>query len=110
MLGVGKADRIKLAIFLFFLAALGWALLGGARSSAQQAGASPQLARATASATTTPAAKTDAGAATASPARVHNNAASPLSQQAAAAAEATEGCVACHNNIEPMHVTSSGKL
>ena len=45
MQGVGKVDRLKLIIFLFFIAALGLALLpGGVRSSAQNSGAQ-QLAR-----------------------------------------------------------------
>ncbi|HYG11209.1 MAG TPA: hypothetical protein VD835_14775, partial [Pyrinomonadaceae bacterium] len=106
MQGVGKADRIKLVIFLFFVAVLGLTLLaGGARSSAQSGGAE-QLARAAAKDKPATDSATNS-ASIAPPARSHNSA-SPVSQQAAA--EATEGCVSCHNNIEPMHVTSSGKL
>jgi hypothetical protein len=111
MQGAGKVDRIKLVIFLFFIAVIALALLNGARSSAQQNAAPPQtqLARAATandSDKSTPAAKSNSGAGVA-PAKVHNSA-SLVSQ--AATAEATEGCVSCHNNIEPMHVTSSGKL
>ncbi|HEV7905289.1 MAG TPA: hypothetical protein VGO96_15715 [Pyrinomonadaceae bacterium] len=110
MQGVGKADRIKLVIFLFFIAVIALTLLGGARSSAQQNAAppAPQLARAARSSDkSTPDSKSESGA-TLAPAKVHNSASNV--SQAATAAEATEGCISCHNNIEPMHVTSSGKL
>ncbi|MDQ1524683.1 MAG: hypothetical protein QOE47_2607 [Pyrinomonadaceae bacterium] len=110
MQGVGKADRVKLVIFLLFVAVLGLTLLAGwSRSSAQQAGGAEQLARANANDKSTSEAKSNSAAALLAPARTHNNSASPVSQQAAAA-EATEGCATCHNNIEPMHVTSNGKM
>ncbi|HLL70609.1 MAG TPA: hypothetical protein VK363_04200 [Pyrinomonadaceae bacterium] len=106
MQGVGKVDRIKLVIFLFFIAAIGVVLLNGARSSAQSdGGAAQQLARSTASDKSGADSKSNSGA----PARTHNST-SLTAQDAAAQAAATEGCVSCHNNIEPMHVTSSGKL
>jgi hypothetical protein len=113
MQGVGKADRVKLIICLFFTVALGLTMLaGGARSSAQGERGAGQLARADAGDKPGTSSDTSSDAPSGvAPARTHNNNAtqSPVSQQAAAAA-ATEGCVACHNNIEPMHVTSSGKL
>jgi hypothetical protein len=108
MQGVGKVDRIKLIIFLFFVAAIGLALFNGARSSAQTGGAQEQLARA-ATNNAPDKSNTDSKTNPAAPAaaRTHNSA-SLVSQDATA--QATEGCISCHNNIEPMHVTSSGKL
>ncbi|HEX9918650.1 MAG TPA: hypothetical protein VGA87_05755, partial [Pyrinomonadaceae bacterium] len=114
MQGVGKADRVKLIIFLFFVAVLGTTLFaGGGHADAQQKGAAEQLARTrandkSANDKSAPDAATKPAAPAAAPAPTHNFA-SRVSQQAAATATA-EGCVACHNNIEPMHVTSSGKL
>jgi hypothetical protein len=111
MQGVGKADRVKLIIFLIFVAVLGSTLLAGAaRSSARQEGGAGQLARASANDKSRPDARPDtrpdAATNSAAPARAHENSAAPVSQQAAA----TEGCADCHRKIEPMHVTTSGKL
>ncbi|HKP72019.1 MAG TPA: cytochrome c3 family protein, partial [Pyrinomonadaceae bacterium] len=101
MQGVGRVDRIKLAIFLFFIAAITLVALGGARSSAHDNDKDKPArpADSKADAATTPN--------TAAPATIPG-ATSNLTQEKTVAA--AEGCVSCHNNIEPMHVTPSGKI
>lgn len=107
MRGYGKSDRIKLSVLLLTLLLLGAAALGGARASAGGGKNSPPARRA--SATPPNAIKT-------APAP-RGNETSLLAVSRAATVQAkdeakpvAEGCVSCHNLIEPMHVTSSGQL
>jgi len=109
MQGVGKVNRVKIAAFLFFIFAAGLVIFTGARSSAQN-DERQQLARAAAEKSKSPAKANVGGNSDEAAPKAFHSAAAGVAQEAAAPTAAAEGCIACHNNIEPMHVTPSGKL
>src|SRR5947207_3753294 len=91
-----QVDRIKLVLVLTFMAILAVIGFGSVRSKATSDNVKPVK--------VSPA-RSEAIAATQT-----KPASSNPSQQASPPAAFQEGCLTCHTQIEPMHVTKSGKL
>ncbi len=94
MRSFGLMERFKLLLVIGTCALVGALVLSGAHSSANS--------------NTTPAAPRPPAA---EAARAHTKAvAATASASAQEKATAPEGCVSCHGNTEPMHMTDNGKL
>lgn len=110
MHGFGKADRLKLVLFFVFIALIVLIGVSGVRSSAKSDN-SKTIVSATSEKTSEPKSASADG-----PFRTHHlinarvNSANRTSNPTTAETKTPDACVTCHNNIEPMHVTSSGKI